>query len=329
MSPLSKFLHSQLFFEVPYPAKSFSGQTVIVTGSNTGLGLEAARHFARLGAEKVILAVRNLAKGEAAANSIEETTGRKDATEVWELDLASYASVERFAARVNGLARLDVLVGNAGVLTYDFVRAEDNELMMTVNVVSTLLLAILLLPKLRETALRWQKETVLTFTGSLGHTQAEFPERESRRILEDLADEKKARMHDRYNVSKLIEVLLVRELADRVTSSKMPGNVVVSILNPGIADTEMARNVGWFHGKVLKVVFGIVGRTPEAASRTIVLAAGGGQETHGKYLDDGKVGEPSAFVLSSDGNRVQKQLWDELLEKLEDVHSDISALVSG
>ncbi|TDZ27935.1 Short chain dehydrogenase atnD [Colletotrichum spinosum] len=312
MPPLSKFLHSQLFFEVPHPVKSFSGQTVIVTGSNTGLGLEAARHFARLGAEKVILAVRNLAKGEAAAASIQETTGRKDAVAVWELDLASYASVERFAARVNGLARLDVLVGNAGLLTYDFVRAEENELMMTVNVVSTLLLAILLLPKLRETALRWQKETVLTFTGSLGHTQAEFPERKSRRILEDLADEKKARMHDRYvqfpgsnkeilsdalwpssryNVSKLIEVFLVRELADRVTSSKLPGNVVVSILNPGIADTEMARNVGWFHGKVLKVVFGIVGRTPEAASRTIVLAAGGGQETHGKYLDDGKVGE--------------------------------------
>ncbi|TEA12145.1 Short chain dehydrogenase atnD [Colletotrichum sidae] len=329
MPPLSKFLHSQLFFEVPYPVKSFSGQTVIVTGSNTGLGLEAARHFARLGAEKVILAVRNLAKGEAAAASIEETTGRKDVTEVWELDLASYASVERFAARVNGLARLDVLVGNAGLLTYDFVRAEENELMMTVNVVSTLLLAILLLPKLRETSLRWQKETVLTFTGSLGHTQAEFPERKSRHILEDLADEKKARMHDRYNVSKLVEVLLVRELADRVTSSKLPGNVVVSILNPGIADTEMARNVSWFHGKVLKVVFGIVGRTPEAASRTIVLAAGGGQETHGKYLDDGKVGEPSAFVLSSDGNRVQKQLWDELLEKLEGVHPGISALVSG
>ena len=50
--------------------QSFTGQTVIVTGSNVGLGKGAARHFARLDAEKVILAVRNEAKQD-----IERSTG--------------------------------------------------------------------------------------------------------------------------------------------------------------------------------------------------------------------------------------------------------------
>lgn len=57
-----------------------------------GLGLEAARHFTRLNAERVILGVRNLEKGEAAKNSIEESTNRKGAVEVWQLDLTSYES---------------------------------------------------------------------------------------------------------------------------------------------------------------------------------------------------------------------------------------------
>lgn len=69
------WLRSQ-FVALPYPAKSYSVQTVIVTGANVGLGLEAARHFARLDAQKVIVAVRSRGKREAAAKSIHESTGR-------------------------------------------------------------------------------------------------------------------------------------------------------------------------------------------------------------------------------------------------------------
>ncbi|KAM0316480.1 hypothetical protein ACHAPQ_011302 [Fusarium lateritium] len=62
---------------IPVPTTSFKGQTIIVTGSNTGLGLEAANHFVRLDADVVILAVRSLKRGEAAKASIESSTGRK------------------------------------------------------------------------------------------------------------------------------------------------------------------------------------------------------------------------------------------------------------
>lgn len=70
MAFLGTFVYSQLFVTPEYPTKSFAGQTVIVTGSNTGLGLEFARNFVQLNAEKVILAVRKLAAGEEAKISI-------------------------------------------------------------------------------------------------------------------------------------------------------------------------------------------------------------------------------------------------------------------
>lgn len=76
------FLYSQLFVRPGYPAHSFADQVAIVTGSNTGLGLEAARHLVRLDAKKVILAVRNTSKGDVAKVSIEQSTGRRGVVEV-------------------------------------------------------------------------------------------------------------------------------------------------------------------------------------------------------------------------------------------------------
>ena len=116
-SPIA-FMRSQFFSIPPYPTKKYTGQTIIVTGSNTGLGLEASRHFVRLDAAKVILAVRNLEKGEAAKKSIEESTGRTGVVEVWQLDLASYESVKDCAKRAQALERLDILVENAGIVTF-------------------------------------------------------------------------------------------------------------------------------------------------------------------------------------------------------------------
>jgi retinol dehydrogenase-12 len=68
------FLYSQLFVTPAYPTTSCANQTITVTGANIGLGREAARHFARLGAAKVILAVRNTEAGEEAKNSIVTST---------------------------------------------------------------------------------------------------------------------------------------------------------------------------------------------------------------------------------------------------------------
>ena len=135
LDDLRTFLREQ-FTTLPYPETKHTGQTVIVTGANVGLGLEAARHLTRLNAEKVILAVRSLDKGEAAKKSIEETTGRKGVVEVWQLDLSSYESVKQFIKRAEGLKRLDAIVENAGIATETYRLTEGNE--STITTVSDL-----------------------------------------------------------------------------------------------------------------------------------------------------------------------------------------------
>ena len=184
--------------QLPYPTKDFSGQTIVVTGSNTGLGLEAARHFTRLNAEKVILAVRNLDKGEVAKNSIEESTQRHGVVEVWQLDLSSYESVKQFANRTSGLKRLDIFFENAAVATQNFRMAEDNELTITTNVVSTFLLGLLVLPKLRESATRFNITPYLNVTNSSVHALPTFPQRRDANILESLNHQETALMAERW-----------------------------------------------------------------------------------------------------------------------------------
>jgi NAD(P)-dependent dehydrogenase (short-subunit alcohol dehydrogenase family) len=58
------------------------GKTYVITGGNSGLGLETARHLVAASAECVVLAVRNLKAGEVAKNDIEKTTGRKGVVQV-------------------------------------------------------------------------------------------------------------------------------------------------------------------------------------------------------------------------------------------------------
>ncbi|KAM0811927.1 putative Short-chain dehydrogenase/reductase family protein [Seiridium cardinale] len=320
------FWHSHILVTLPTPTKQFTGQTIIVTGSNTGLGLEAARQLVQLDAAKVILAVRSLDKGNAAKSSIEASTGRQGVVEVWELDLSRYDSVKTFGERVNStLERLDVVVENAGVLTQKWAMAEDNEITITVNVVSTFLLALLVLPKLRETSTRFAKDVVLTFTGSFVHWITLFPERKAGQIFEETARKEKARLWDRYNVSKLMELLVFRQLSDRLSASPKPGMIITSILNPGVVETDLNREVQLgILGIPRRIFMRIVGRRPVEGSRTLVHAAEGAPETHGQYLDDCRVGKVSTFVTSQDGIETQKRLWEELIEKLESIQPGIS-----
>lgn len=315
------FYYSQLFVTPELPTKSFSGQTVIVTGSNVGLGFEAARHFARLNASKVILAVRNLPAGEKAKESIESSTNRPGVCEVWKLDLASYDSVKVFAARASQLPRLDIVVENAAIATPKFDLAEGHERHITVNVISTILLGLLLLPTLKATAKKFHSTTPhLTIVTSEVHAWTRFPEWRADNTFAKLDDEKSADMAERYSTSKLLEIFAVREIAPRVSDS----GVVLNMLNPGLCHSELARDSGWGLW-MLKLV---MARSTEVGSRTLLAAAAAGKESHGAYMTDGKVanGALSPFVRSEDGAKAQKKVWNELGEILEKVQPGIMSL---
>jgi NAD(P)-dependent dehydrogenase (short-subunit alcohol dehydrogenase family) len=229
------FLKSQFFATLPKPTVDCSGKTIIVTGSNTGLGKEAARHFVNLGASTVILAVRSTEKGEAAKKDIESTTGKKNVVQVWSLDMSSYKSVQDFGARVEKeLPRLDIAVLNAGIATGKYVLAEQDESTITVNVVSTVLLSLLLLPKLKATAAKFNSRTNLTLTSSEVHFWAAFPQRTAPdgKLFEKMSEDTPETMKNRYELSKLLDVFATRSMADIKSASQIP--VTINTVNPGL-----------------------------------------------------------------------------------------------
>jgi retinol dehydrogenase-12 len=123
--------------------------------SSPGIGLETVRHLTEFDAAKVILTCRSMEKGEQAKKDIEASTGKEKVIQVWHLDLASYDSVREFASRVNKLERVDAFINNAGLLDFNRAMIEGHESMLTVNVISTALLSLLVLPALRLTAMRF------------------------------------------------------------------------------------------------------------------------------------------------------------------------------
>lgn len=178
-----------------------SGKTYVITGGNSGLGLETARHLVGFSASRVVLAVRNLPAGEEAKNEIERSTGRTGVVQVWHLDMASQPSIQGFVEKsAKELGRIDGFVANAGVMTDKWSTTEGMETSMQVNVVNTLFLAVLMMPQLSDIASRLGIQPTLTFVVSvLGYTaKAEMDaSRGSNDIFQSLNNQEKARLDQR------------------------------------------------------------------------------------------------------------------------------------
>lgn len=192
---IRKFFYSQLFVTPPHPKHSFANQTVIVTGSNVGLGLEAARHFYRLNAAKLILAVRTPSKGQKAKENIVQSVKHRsdaDAIEVWPLDLSNTDSTLAFAERVQkDLSRVDVVVENAGINNRHWATSEGFESTIQVNVINTFLLGLSLLAKLTETKEQFTDSAPhLVIVSSEARSLTKFKEINAPDLYQKLNDEK-------------------------------------------------------------------------------------------------------------------------------------------
>lgn len=314
MSSFPAFLKSQLIYTPKYPTASFQGRTVIVTGANTGLGQEAARHFVRLGASTLIIACRTVSKGEAAKKDIEQSTGRTGVIQVWQLDLSSYASIKAFAQRCESLGRLDVVVENAGIAQGKFELVNGHESHIAVNVIGTFMLALLLLPKLRESSTKTGTKPYLSIVTSDVHHWTTFPQQNLPDIFDALNDEHTADMMDRYNVSKLMQILLLRHLTRSIITDRHAYPVIINCVTPGLCKTDLVKDMG-----LMPVLFKkALGRKLEVGSRTLVNATSlVGEASMGEYIIDDHVEEPSVFARSQKGDEVAKRVWGELIVLLE------------
>ncbi|KAL2864074.1 uncharacterized protein BJX67DRAFT_384076 [Aspergillus lucknowensis] len=291
-SYLSRFFSSQ-FSRLPYPTQCFKDEVILVTGGNSGLGHEAARHFVRLQAAKVILAVRESQKGEQAKLSIEASTKVQGVVEVWPLDLEDVRSVQSLAAKASSLPRLDVVVANASISTSKWSLVGDVERTIQVNVLSTFLLILALLPKMQEQDMegRIRARPRVVVVSSEGHETTAFAEQNAPRIFDALRDQKQANMDERYDTSKLIQLYLVRALAERLSQSDKPP-VTLNAVSPGLCKTRLRRETPLVAQLLTSPVMAMLARNAEDGSRTLVHAAAADHgETNGKYLRDCKVTE--------------------------------------
>ncbi|KAI6782560.1 uncharacterized protein J7T54_003571 [Emericellopsis cladophorae] len=319
-------LYSNLFVTLPQPKKDtdLSGEIFIVTGANTGLGYESCVWLSRLGAKKIIMAVRTEAKGLDAKTRILAVTGRPDTSiEVWHLDMNSYDSVKRFANRAQGLERLDGVLANAGIMTRNWRLSEGIECSFNVNVVSTFLLYFLLAPKMRESGRNTGNTCRFVVPNSALHFLAPLAELQSTQgtIMERLNDEANSVMGTRYNLTKLLVIYAVRELA-----TLNNGSIIINTPNPswcksGLAHEQMAADPG------AKQAEALLARSTEEGSRALVHGLLSGDDTNGQYLSNCQVHSPSCQVTGSWGQQTQKEFFRELVEKLETIQTGIKANV--
>ncbi len=206
---------------------SLEGRVCIVTGATSGIGKETARGLARLGA-RVVLACRDPAKGKAVRDEIAGDTGNAN-LEVQPVDLSRPGSIRAFAAAFQaGHSRLDVLVNNAGVLSFRRrLTPEGLEWHFAVNVLGPFLLTNLLLPTLRASA-----PSRVVNVGSATHYSGHVD-------FENLQGERSYRFLHAYSDSKLEILLLSYEFARRLEGS----GVTVNCVHPGTIRTGLYKGL--------------------------------------------------------------------------------------
>ena len=229
---------------VPCRSKQrLDGKTVIITGGNTGIGREVALDLAQRGG-RVIIACRDLIKGEAAQKEIIESSGNKNVI-LKKLDLASMKSIRDFASDV--LAEephIDILICNAGVMFTPYKLTEDGfELQFGVNHLGHFYLTHLLLDRIKEST-----PSRIVVVASIAHYTGYLD-------FNDMMWTKRYNPQLSYCRSKLANVMYARELAKRIKGS----GVTVCSLHPGTVYTEITRYFfsGWLSVLKVRIVFSI------------------------------------------------------------------------
>ena len=274
---------------------SFAGRTVVVTGANSGLGEVTANELARVGA-KVIVAVRNLDKGKAAA------AGMTGDVEVRKLDLQDLSSIHEFAS---GVEQLDVLINNAGIMAVPYAQTVDGfESQIGTNHLGHFALTNLLLPKISDRVV-----SVSSMMHLIGWISLKDLNWKSRPYLAWPA----------YGQSKLANLLFTNELQRRLDAA---GSSVTAVAaHPGYSATNLQ---GHAAGKVSSTLMSLGNKLATDAAfgaRQTLFAASqalpGDSFIGPKYAMAGPTGLSARSPLASNA-KTAAALWD-LSEQLTEV----------
>ncbi|KAL1850436.1 hypothetical protein Daus18300_012914 [Diaporthe australafricana] len=336
-----KFLPSSL-----PPADTFAGQKVLVTGGTAGLGLAAAVHFLNLGADEVIITARDASspRAEDARQRIlaghkgaKGTAGTAGEVSIMSLDMNSYDSCVAFAEAVKGRFAAtegpDVVVFNAGVTNSQFRKSpEGMEEIIQVNTLSTSLLALLLVPWMKQQRGHRSAPARVVFVSSGLHMSvdikpwAEYAKTEGGVLAHYSKEEsfEAGLTSPMYNYSKLMLMYALEEVSKMALGKNGEPQVIVTSVCPGPVKTELSRSMqeNSLLARVAAPIFmAMIGKSPDYGSRIYLAGALAGPAEHGKflrdYLTDAQYASRSAPVLTNkDARLMQAQVWKEIREAL-------------
>ncbi len=279
-----------------------AGRRYLITGGNSGIGLEAAKMLAAAGGD-VIIACRNAEKAAAAAEEIDACGAGRVDTVV--LDLSSLASVRAASEEIHRRwDRLDVLVNNAGIMQPPKTTTADGyELQFATNHLGHFLLAGLLYDLVARAGGR------IVTVSSIAH-------RLGRMNFDDLMGEKKFNTSLAYGQSKLANLMFALELDRRL---KAAGSPVASIAcHPGYSDTALqSTGPKGLLNLLYKVLNPLVAQPAYDGAIPTVLAAAGEEAEGGHYYGPTKFGEArgpvgdARIARQARDERVAKRLWEE------------------
>ncbi|KAA0108217.1 SDR family NAD(P)-dependent oxidoreductase [Mycolicibacterium sp. P1-5] len=279
-----------------------SGRVVVVTGSNTGLGLDTARALAERGAQ-VVLAVRNLDKGKAACEKIRQSVPDAEVS-TQRLDLGSLESVRTASAELRAAhPRIDLLINNAAVaFPPRTMTPEGFELQFATNHLGHFALTGLLL------------ENMLDVDGARVVVVASLDHKLGGAIhFDDLQWERRYSSALAYAQSKLANLMFCYEFHRRLVKSGAPLMTVTA--HPGYSHSELFRNMWKPVQAMMKFADRFIGQDPAKGALPQLYTATMPDVQGGQYWGpDGfleMAGYPTLVRSSkkSYDQEVQQRLW--------------------
>lgn len=288
-----------------YDIPDLTGQVIVVTGANSGIGFEATRLFAKRNAH-VVMACRSIDKAETAFDTIKEEF--KDAKLVIiPLDLGSFSSIHHFSKELHKkYKKIDVLLNNAGIMMTPYGTTVDGlEQQQGINHFGHFLLTSLLFDLLDQ-----EQETRIVNISSLAHRGGTMD-------FENLMyQNKKGYLKTKaYARSKLENLLFTYALADKVEQAGK--NIKVLAAHPGVSKTNLGHHI--HHTKFYKAFDVLSRRYSQSAYQGClpgVRAATDPDAQNGTYYGPDKMfgmkGNPVVVTSNkkSHNKHLQEQLWN-------------------